>query len=123
ASLPDEPVAAYKAVRELLVRSGAVKQHNPLILASDSVTARVDRVVLHRTLGFPIFFAVLVGLFSSIFWAARPFMDLIDWMFSRTESFLVAVLPDSAFTHFLAQGVVGGVGAVAVFFPQIVILF
>jgi len=123
ANLPEEPVAAYKAIRELLRASGAVKNSNLLMLARDSSTARIDRVVLHSVFGFPIFFAVLVGLFSSIFWAARPFMDLVDWLFSQTGHLLLSVLPDGVITRFLAEGVIGGVGAVAVFFPQIVILF
>jgi ferrous iron transport protein B len=123
AKLPDEPVSAYKSIRELLASSEALKNKNLFVLAEDSFTARVDRVVLHRFLGFPIFFAVLVGLFSSIFWAARPFMNLIDWLFSRAGRLLLALLPEGALSHFLAEGIVGGVGAVAVFFPQIVILF
>ncbi len=123
AKLPDEPVTAYKAIRDLLASSEALKNKNLFVLAEDSFTARIDRVVLHRFLGFPIFFAVLVGLFSSIFWAARPFMDLIDWMFSRAGHLLLVLLPEGPLSHFLAEGVVGGVGAVAVFFPQIVILF
>jgi len=123
AQLPEEPVSAYDAIRDLLAYSGALKNKNLFVLAEDSFTARIDRIVLHRVLGFPIFFLVLVGLFSAIFWAARPFMDLIDFTFSRAGSLLLALLPEGPFSHFLAQGVVGGVGAVAVFFPQIVILF
>ena len=123
ARLPEEPVSAYAAIRDLLVRSGALKNKNLFVLADDSFTARIDRVVLHRYFGFPIFFAVLVALFSSIFWAAQPFMDLIDWLFSRAGQLLLAFLPEGPIAHFLAEGVVGGVGAVAVFFPQIVILF
>ena len=123
AQLPEEPVSAYDAIRDLLAYSGALKNKNLFVLAEDSFTARIDRIVLHRVFGFPIFFLVLVGLFSAIFWAARPFMDLIDFTFSRAGSLLLALLPEGPFSHFLAQGVVGGVGAVAVFFPQIVILF
>jgi len=123
ASLPEEPVSAYKAIRELLDAGDAVKHSNLLVLARDSFTARIDRVVLHRVFGFPIFFAVLVGLFSSIFWAARPFMDLVDWSFSQAGNLLLAVLPQGVLSRFLAEGVIGGLGAVAVFFPQIIILF
>jgi ferrous iron transport protein B len=123
AKLPEEPISAYDAIRDLLADSGSLKNRNLLVLADDSFTARIDSIVLHRFLGFPIFFAVLVGLFSSIFWAARPFMELIDWAFSGAGQFLLTVLPEGPFSNFLAEGVVGGVGAVAVFFPQIVILF
>ena len=123
AILPEEPVAAYAAIRSLLADSQAVRHSNLLVLARDSFTARIDRVVLDRVLGFPIFFAILVGLFSSIFWAARPFMNLVDWLFSQAEILLVATLPEGVLSRFLAEGVIGGVGAVAVFFPQIIILF
>jgi len=123
AELPEEPVSAYRSIRDLLAESRALKDTNPLVLARDSITARIDCVVLHRVFGFPIFFAVLVGLFSSIFWAARPFMYMIDWTFSKTAHFLLAILPAGVVSRFFAEGVIGGVGAVAVFFPQIVILF
>jgi ferrous iron transport protein B len=123
ADLPEEPVSAYESIRKLLTGSEALKDSNRFQLARDSVTARIDHVVLHRIFGFPIFFAILVGLFSSIFWAARPFMNLIDWLFSQTAHLLLAILPEGVLSRFLAEGVVGGVGAVAVFFPQIIILF
>jgi ferrous iron transport protein B len=123
ADLPEEPVAAYRAIGDLLKRGGVVKQSKPLLLATDSFTARIDRVVLHRYLGFPIFFAILGGLFASIFWAAQPFMDFIDWGFTQASAGVLAVLPEGVVSRFFAEGIIGGVGSVAVFFPQIVILF
>ena len=72
--LPVEPIAAYRDVRELLKRSGALTKSNSL----DSVTARIDRIVLHKHLGFPIFFLVLISLFGAIFWAAQPFMPTVS---------------------------------------------
>jgi ferrous iron transport protein B len=121
--MPEEPVAAYKAVRDLLESSGAVIHSNPFVLASDSVTSRIDRVVLNRYWGFPIFFAALIALFASIFWAAQPFMDWIEAAFSGASTLALRLLPDGAVSKFIAEGLIGGVGAVAVFFPQIVILF
>jgi ferrous iron transport protein B len=123
AELPGEPVAAYKAISSLLDRSGAIRKSKALVLAQDSITSRVDAVVLHRYFGFPIFFAILGGLFASIFWAAQPFMDLIDWAFKEAGTLALAILPEGVLSRFIAEGMLGGVGAVAVFFPQIVILF
>src|SRR5262249_4698014 len=79
--------------------------------------------VLHRHLGFPIFFLVLISLFAAIFWAAQPFMNGIDAAFKAGGNVFKATLPDWAIVRFVADGVLGGVGAVAVFFPQIMILF
>jgi ferrous iron transport protein B len=123
ADVPDEPVEAYKIIGGLLDRSGAVKRGKPLLVAEDSFTAQVDRIVLHRYFGFPIFFAILVSLFASIFWVAQPFMDVIEWGFKQASTLALAALPEGVLSRFVAEGVIGGVGAVAVFFPQIVILF
>src|SRR5690606_20998938 len=108
-----------RKVREILQRSGAVtRSQDP-----DSVTSRIDRIVLHRMLGFPIFVLVLVSLFAAIFWAAQPFMDAIDAGFGMTAGIVSDLAPDSILVRFLAEGVIAGIGAVAVFFPQIMILF
>jgi ferrous iron transport protein B len=80
-------------------------------------------VVLHRLWGFPIFFGILVALFASIFWVAQPFMDLVEFGFKQLGRLALNVLPTGAVSRFIADGLIGGVGAVAVFFPQIIILF
>jgi ferrous iron transport protein B len=123
AEIPDTPVEAYRKIRDLLDRSGAVRRSKALLLAKDSFTARIDRIVLHRYLGFPVFIAILTGLFSSIFWLARPFMDLVDWGFKESSDLVLKLLPDGVIARFIAEGMIGGIGSVAVFLPQIVILF
>ena len=122
ARVDDDPVVGYSQLRGLLDSSGALTRPE-IRVESDSLTARIDRIALHRYLGFPVFFAVLIGLFASIFWFAQPFMDAIDRLFSVTGDVFVAVFPESILTRLVAEGLIGGVGAVAIFFPQIVILF
>jgi ferrous iron transport protein B len=119
AELPREPVAAFMQVRNLLRQSGSVMHSNE----ADSVTAKIDGIVLHKYLGFPVFFLVLVSLFASIFWAAKPFMDAVDKGFGIAGDLVTSIAPQSVIVRFLAEGVIGGVGVVAVFFPQIMILF
>ena len=116
---PADPIRAFDYVRELLKRSGAVTRSSEL----DTVTARIDRLVLHRFLGFPIFFLVLISLFAAIFWMADPFMTVIEVAFGVAGDLVSSLAPESVVLRFLAEGVIGGVGAVAVFFPQILILF
>jgi len=119
ADLPLEPVAAFMQVRNLLRQSGSVAHSNE----ADSLTVKIDHIVLHRYLGFPVFFLVLVSLFAAIFWAAKPFMDAVDAGFGFVVDLVGSIAPDSFIVRFLAEGVIGGVQAVAVFFPQIMILF
>jgi ferrous iron transport protein B len=120
--LPDEPVSSFKAVRELLDRTGAMRRE-ARTSHTDAVTAKIDSVVLHRFTGFPIFLLVLVSLFAAIFWAATPFVDAVDAGFSMAADLVQQVLPESLISRFIAEGLIAGVGSVAVFFPQIMILF
>ncbi|HEY0989118.1 MAG TPA: ferrous iron transporter B, partial [Kofleriaceae bacterium] len=88
-----------------------------------SRTERIDRILLHRTAGFGVFIAVMSVLFMSLFWWASPAIDAIDGLFKWAGDQLHGVLGDGVFTDFLVQGVIGGVGAVMVFLPQILLLF
>ena len=119
ADVPMEPVAAFAHIQDILRRSGAVTRS----AQPDSLTSRIDRFVLHRYLGFPVFFLVLISLFAAIFWMAQPFMDLIDAGFTITADAVKGLAPESVLMQFLGDGVIAGIGAVAVFFPQIMILF
>jgi ferrous iron transport protein B len=88
-----------------------------------SRTERIDRILLHRVAGFAAFIAVMSVLFMSLFWWAAPVMDAIDQLFKWAGDELHGVLGDGVVTDFLVQGVIGGVGAVMVFLPQILLLF
>jgi ferrous iron transport protein B len=88
-----------------------------------SRTERIDQILLHRVAGFAAFIAVMSILFMSLFWWAAPVMDSIDQLFKWTGDQLQGLLGDGVFSDFLVQGVIGGVGAVMVFLPQILLLF
>jgi ferrous iron transport protein B len=84
---------------------------------------KIDRVVLHPLLG-PIILALLMFLvFQAVFsWANAP-MDMIKAGVEGLGSLLVSVMPEGMLRSLLTQGILGGVGAVLVFLPQILILF
>jgi ferrous iron transport protein B len=123
-TLPEEPVEAYKIIRTLLDENKVLSKSDPQIRRQqDNLTSKIDKFVLHKFLGFPIFFIILSLLFASIFWVAQPFMDGIDGGFKWLSDNTITLLGEGEFVKFLAEGIIQGVGAVAVFFPQIVILF
>ena len=90
-----------------------------------SRTERIDRVLLHRIGGFAVFVAVMAVMFMSLFWWATPAMDGIDHGIKAggEAGSCAAVLGEGVFTDVLVDGVIGGVGAVLVFLPQILLLF
>lgn len=91
--------------------------------APDSRTARIDRVLLHPVWGSVAFFVVMVLFFQTIFTVATPLQDLIEAGFARLGELVRGVVPIPWLSSFLADALIGGVGAVLVFVPQIALLF
>src|SRR5499426_2284378 len=123
AQLPGEPVEAYRGLRRLLEETSVAPHAGSRSRAGDPLTERIDRIVLHRILGFPIFFVILAGLFAALFWAAQPMMDVVDAGFTAVGNLVLRIPHGGMFTRFLSEGVIHGIGVVAVFFPQVIILF
>ncbi|MBM3890998.1 MAG: ferrous iron transport protein B, partial [Verrucomicrobia bacterium] len=86
-------------------------------------TERIDHALTHPVLGVAAFFAVMIGLFFLIFSLASVPMDMIDGLFSELGGWVERTLPEGDLRDLLVQGVIGGVGGVLVFLPQICILF
>ena len=86
-------------------------------------TERLDHVLTHPVIGVAAFFAVMLAVFFLIFRLAHIPMDLIDGMFSHVGAWAAAHLPEGDLRSLLVQGVIGGVGGMLVFLPQIGILF
>jgi ferrous iron transport protein B len=88
-----------------------------------SISDRIDKVALHPVLG-PILLLVLMTLmFQSIFSWAEPLMNLVDSLFASLAGLVEASMVEGPLRSLLADGVIGGVGSVVIFLPQILILF
>jgi len=86
-------------------------------------TRRLDAVFLHPVWGPLIFGAVVVAVFQSIFSWARPLMEGVQSLVTRSGAWAGSLLPDSVLRSLLIEGVWSGVGSVLVFLPQILLLF
>jgi len=86
-------------------------------------TEKIDDVLTHPVAGVIAFQIVMISLFALIFWAAQIPMDLISHLFSTVGAWVAAHMPAGDFQSLLVNGVIGGVGGVLVFLPQICILF
>ena len=89
----------------------------------DTLTHKIDKVLLHRVWGYVVFFVVLFLIFQSIFSFAQIPMDLIDSGVAGLGEFLKSSLPHSPLVNLLTDGIIAGIGGVVVFIPQIAILF
>lgn len=89
----------------------------------DTVTGKIDGVLLHPVAGLVILLTLLFVMFQAVFTWATPAMDGIDAGFAALVEFTNAHLPRGLLTSFIADGLIAGVGSVLVFLPQILILF
>lgn len=86
-------------------------------------TDRLDKVLTHRVWGTLVFLAVMFLVFQSIFFWAKPLMEMIDGVRELSAKALEGVMGPGPLRGLLADGVIKGVGSVLVFLPQILILF
>jgi len=89
----------------------------------DTVTGRVDAVLLHPVAGLLILLCLLFVMFQAVFAWAKPLMDLIAAAFEWLGVLAHDALPEGLLQSFVQNGVISGVGSVIVFLPQILILF
>jgi len=92
-------------------------------VASQQFTDRADAVLTHPLVGLLVFASVMLTVFALVFWLATFPMELLDSVFGGIASTLATWLPQGDFQSLLTDGVIGGVGAVLIFLPQICILF
>jgi ferrous iron transport protein B len=91
--------------------------------APDTMTGKLDAVLLHPVAGLIILLAILFVMFQAVFAWAKPVMDLIAAGFDGLGGMVHDTLPAGLLQSFIQNGVISGVGSVLVFLPQILILF
>jgi len=86
-------------------------------------TEKLDEILTHPAAGMAAFIGVMLLLFVLIFWAAQIPMGLINHLFTTVGAWIAVQVPAGDWQSLLVNGVIGGVGGVLVFLPQICILF
>jgi len=113
-----DTAARYAAIGKLL--EGAVAHsEDERITPSD----KWDRVLVHPVFGWLILFGILGGLFFTLFSLAGYPMDLIDGAFGWLGEQVEARMAEGDLRALITEGIIGGVGGVVIFLPQILILF
>lgn len=102
-----------------LITSRAVSQINKTV----SLTQKIDNIVLHPFYGVIILAGLLIFMFQAVYWWAAPFMDGIDFIFSRLQLMVDSNFSETWLKSLISDGIIAGVGSVIIFLPQIIILF
>jgi ferrous iron transport protein B len=113
-----EAMARYDWVGKVL--DGVVRMPDSRKLTASD---RIDAVLTHKVWGTLVLIAVMWLLFSSIFRFAEPLMNWVDGGVGWLADTVGALIPEGALQSLAVDGIIGGVGAVVIFLPQILILF
>lgn len=89
----------------------------------DRRTSRIDSVLLHPVFGVVVFALVMFGFFQTIFRLAAPLQDKVEQLFGWLGQMAGAHISHELTSRFVSEALIGGVGAVLVFVPQIFLLF
>ena len=89
----------------------------------DRRTRRIDSVLLQPVIGTGVFLATMFVFFQTIFTLAAPLQGYVEAFFGWLGELVAAHVGIGWLSSFLSQAIIGGVGGVLVFLPQIVLLF
>jgi len=88
-----------------------------------AITGKIDQLITHRLLGFPIFlFFMFVTFFATFRVGAIP-MHWINDGVSIISDFIRTTMPSGMFKDLLTDGIINGLGSIIIFLPNILILF
>jgi len=103
---------------------GALKEtYKVTVKTSPQKVYSIDDVLTHKWLGFPIFLLFMWAMFQATFSIGSYPMDWIDAGVAALGDFVSNLMPEGALRDLLVDGIIGGVGGVVIFLPNILILF
>ena len=89
----------------------------------NTVTEKIDAFVTNRWAAFPLFFVILYLVFDGTFVLGDYPMRWIEWLVAEFGSFVASAMQDGWFKELVVDGIIGGVGSVLVFLPNILLLY
>ncbi|MDD2476629.1 MAG: ferrous iron transport protein B [Dysgonamonadaceae bacterium] len=120
--LREDPESAFTNARYGFVDGGLRETLSEKTNISET-TRILDTIVTNKYFGFPLFFVFMWVMFEATFRLGSYPMEWIEWVVQVVGNFIRANMADGPLKDLLVDGIVGGVGGVIVFLPNIVILY
>lgn len=111
---------ALIAARYAFLDEHAGALHKPI---QRSASDRLDKVLLHPVTGLVSFLAIMLVVFQTLFAWSDPLIGLVEESFLAVGAAVAPLLPEGVVQSFVVDALIGGVGGVVVFLPQILLLF
>jgi len=123
-SLTQEDISSTVAAEKYGFIAGALAE---TMVVGDKVgknsTSVIDAIVTNKLFGFPIFLAIMLFIFWATFFVGQYPMDWIESGVEALSDLTKEYMPDGILKDLVADGIIGGVGGVIVFLPNILILY
>ena len=110
--------AKYGFITGALKKTYTEKNQN-----TEMFTRIVDSIVTHKIWGFPIFFVFLYLMFECTFVFGEYPKGWIEWLVEQIASLAETFMPAGPLKDLIVDGIIGGVGGVIVFLPNILLLY
>ena len=120
--LREDPESAFTNARYGFIAGGLKETLSEKTLITDS-TKLIDTLVTHKYLGFPFFFLFLWVMFEATFRLGSYPMGWIEWLVAQLGNLFRGNMAEGPLKDLIVDGIIGGVGGVIVFLPNIVILY
>jgi len=88
-----------------------------------TITEKIDKVLLNRVVALPIFLGIMWLLFQLTFTIGTPLMEWIEAGFVALGEWVASHMNEGLLRSLIVDGIIGGVGGVVVFLPNIILLF
>ncbi len=123
-ALHDEDITGMIASAKYGFIAGALAEtYTPGREQKSHATRVLDRLATNRYLGFPIFFLIMLFIFWATFFVGQYPMEWIETAVSFLSGVVEKTMPTGPLKDLIADGIIGGVGGVIVFLPNILILY
>lgn len=123
ANLKDDSETLITDARYGFIRGALKETYKRKELNGKSRTQKIDRILTHKFWGIPIFIFLMWLMFQLTFSLGDYPMNWIEDGVSLLSKFINNIMPDGMLKDMIVDGIIGGVGGVIVFLPNILILF
>ena len=90
---------------------------------NETFTDKVDKLLIHPIFGYIIFLAVLLLIFQAVYTWSGPLMTMVEDLFAWLDEKAISMIPAGPINDIIGGAIIPGIEGIAVFVPQIAILF
>jgi len=110
----------YSLIHSLNVETVKKRQNYS---GEEKISTKIDRIITNKWLGLPIFAGIMWFIFQMSFSIGGIFVEVIEGWFGQLSQTVIAGMGENALSSFISDALIGGLGSVCVFLPQIFMIF